>query len=273
MAVLKMLRLNRILSSHLARALARTPVWPNEVTAAGLCAGLAGALSISQGGRASMLLGVLFLHLAFILDCTDGDLARIAGRRTEFGKWFDVLCDLAIDLALWSGLFIACRLRGLEAALVPYLLACAGSVLNFFLLLRERAQDCSFHIADEKKAERRQSPFFMCLESLAHNGVSILLAYAAAWTGDPLFFLWGGALFLSALWPTRIGVNFRALGFGTLLRAVPRRDSGVQRHAVRERLAPGLGVVGQQRRKEPVDDFLGRASMVGELHAEHVDHA
>jgi phosphatidylglycerophosphate synthase len=207
------LRFNRTLSEKLAVTLAKTRVTPNAVTACSLGTGLLAALCMSSGARPAMLAGALCLHIAFVLDSSDGRLARLTSRETVFGKWFDVISDLVVEVALWTGVFLAV-LRESAEGFPPYALfwaACAGSLFNFILINWERKKGCSFHAADEKDPARRASPFFVFLESLSHNGASILLVWGGAAIADAFVFLCGGALFVTGVWVTRVTVNFRSL--------------------------------------------------------------
>ena len=210
--LIQAVRFNRTMSGVLARRLSHNSISPNTVTAAGLAMGFLGSFLISFGDARNMLFGAAALHLTFILDCADGDLARLTNRHSEFGRRFDVLCDLLVESALWSGLVFACREK-FPVTELPwiYAAAIAGTVFNFLLIRRERRVGCSFHIADEKDEKRKNSLFFAFLESLAHNGISILFAYAAALAADPFLMLVGGAVFVNGLWLIRLAVNFRAL--------------------------------------------------------------
>ncbi|GEM_PF-959941 len=187
---------------------------PNAVTAAGLVTGFLSALSFSFGTRESMFLGVVLLHAVFILDNTDGDLARLTGRHSEFGRWFDVVSDLLVDTALWTGLWTAARARGVESPELhaAYALACLGSALGFLLILRERETGASFHVADAGDDARKTNRFFVFLESLTHNGISIVPAYAMALLGRPGTFLAVASIFMNGLWIARVAANLDALG-------------------------------------------------------------
>lgn len=98
--------LNRVvfhpLSKRLARALARTPVTPNMVSALG---GLAVALAAVSYGFLSYPAGVLVgfaLHLSWhVLDGADGDLARMTGRVSPMGEFVDGLFDYLGHIAMY----------------------------------------------------------------------------------------------------------------------------------------------------------------------------
>jgi hypothetical protein len=95
------------LAWRLARALARTPVTPNQVSVVGGLFVVAAGLAYSGpewGGPAwpwSAALG-LALHLAWhVIDGADGDLARMTGRTSPRGEMVDGLCDYASHVVLY----------------------------------------------------------------------------------------------------------------------------------------------------------------------------
>jgi phosphatidylglycerophosphate synthase len=78
---------------------------PTALTLANLVLGLAAsALVVALHGRAPAALvglGALLLwHLAYALDCADGQLARVTGQTSPAGARVDVLCDVALQIAL-----------------------------------------------------------------------------------------------------------------------------------------------------------------------------
>jgi phosphatidylglycerophosphate synthase len=104
----------RALAAPIVWLLARTPVTPNQVTFAStfvMCAALAAFVGVE--GSAGLWLGVLGLELSYVLDCADGQLARVTGRTSEVGGALDFMMDelkayllvsaVALRLYLWSG--------------------------------------------------------------------------------------------------------------------------------------------------------------------------
>jgi phosphatidylglycerophosphate synthase len=77
------------LAHFLVRPLARTPVHPSRITAASLVLGLAAAWLIAQGAPRAADWGAGLFALARPLDHFDGELARVASKRTRFGYYFD----------------------------------------------------------------------------------------------------------------------------------------------------------------------------------------
>jgi phosphatidylglycerophosphate synthase len=93
--------------AHLSVAAHRLGVPPTVLTLGNLLLGLGGSVVVAaHASRMSerhiaIGLGALALwHLAYAMDCADGQLARATGRASPAGKRIDVLCDVAIQVAL-----------------------------------------------------------------------------------------------------------------------------------------------------------------------------
>lgn len=209
------LQLNRRLSERITRLLARTPVTPNFVTTLALLCGVFSGAMISFGTQSGLLQGMAWLHASFILDNCDGELARLADRRTRFGKWYDLFSDLLVDLSLWTGAYFGVRqhwmFRDFPAEAL-YAAAVAGSVIHCGIVVRERAVGCStsYH-ADGVPDARRKSLFYSMLDTVSHNGDSIFLAWVAALTLNVAGFLAVGAGYINILWLTRLVTNWGRL--------------------------------------------------------------
>ena len=84
-----------------ADALNRKGITPNQLTLAG------GALSLMAGVSFSgshLLTGSFFMALAGLCDAVDGALARISGKASKFGAFFDSTMDRFADGFFLSGL-------------------------------------------------------------------------------------------------------------------------------------------------------------------------
>lgn len=75
-------------------ALKNTPVTPNQVTFASLavCA-VAAAMFVLLTGHLWVFLAALVFELSFVLDCADGQLARVRGAASTLGHLLDFLMD------------------------------------------------------------------------------------------------------------------------------------------------------------------------------------
>ncbi len=77
--------------------LSKTGVSPNTITIIATLVGLASAAIVAMH---EIYLGVLTLFISQILDCTDGDLARMTGRVTRSGAYLDRVFDRFVDAAI-----------------------------------------------------------------------------------------------------------------------------------------------------------------------------
>ncbi len=74
---------------------------PPAVVLAGTATGLAAAVEI---GRHAFLAAALLLQLKTLLDNADGQLARLSGRITAFGRYLDSESDMLVDAAIFAAL-------------------------------------------------------------------------------------------------------------------------------------------------------------------------
>jgi len=90
------------------KAVYRLPVTPNQLTGISLLAGLAAAWFFSAGAGPALVWGGLLYLTANILDCADGQLARLKGNGTPLGRIVDGVADyvssVAVFLAIGIGL-------------------------------------------------------------------------------------------------------------------------------------------------------------------------
>jgi len=78
-----------------------TWVTPNHLTTVRLAFGLAAAAAFLPGTYGWSNLGALLLIVSNFLDHTDGELARISGKSSRIGHWYDLASDAARhDLAV-----------------------------------------------------------------------------------------------------------------------------------------------------------------------------
>ena len=88
----------------LTRALLPTPVSPNAVTLAGAVVGVTGGWLVGSAGAVGVLAGVACLVASGILDCCDGELARLRHAESRLGHVLDVAGDTLVAVALLGGI-------------------------------------------------------------------------------------------------------------------------------------------------------------------------
>jgi hypothetical protein len=107
--------------------LERTRITPNQVTFASLVVFAAAvALMIVRPGHVGLLLAVLVIELSYVLDCVDGQLARMRGTSTPVGAHLDFLMDEIKAFLLVAGAGV--RLWR-ETGAVPWLLEGLGGLV------------------------------------------------------------------------------------------------------------------------------------------------
>ena len=220
-------RVFRPLAHPLVLALARLRVPPPLVVVAAGAAGVAGAVEL---GRGSLVAAALLVQLKTLLDNADGQLARLTGRISAFGRYLDSEVDLLVNAALFAALGWTTGQPAL--ALVGFLAVTSVLSLNF------NAEQLARGGAAEPEPETRPTAFlrgiyglvyapqdrlaealvarFPALTSsrsvslLANLGMSTQLAAFSLLmaVGQPLVFAWSAlaqvALIALALLPRRV---------------------------------------------------------------------
>src|SRR2546430_12510111 len=87
----------------IVRAIASSRPNPNHLTFAGLLINIAAAILFGYGKFFS---GGLVLLFANIFDILDGKVARLTGRVTKFGAFFDSVMDRYSDIIVLLGIII-----------------------------------------------------------------------------------------------------------------------------------------------------------------------
>ncbi|SHH26740.1 CDP-alcohol phosphatidyltransferase family protein [Clostridium grantii] len=67
---------------------------PNYVTVLMIISGILGAILFSFPSNILKGLGIMFIHLWYILDCSDGEVARITKKFSKFGKEIDHMAHI-----------------------------------------------------------------------------------------------------------------------------------------------------------------------------------
>lgn len=82
-------------------AFARLRVPPPAVVLLAAATGILGAVELARG---HLVFAALLVQLKTVLDNADGQLARLTGRVTTFGRYLDSECDLLVNAALFAAL-------------------------------------------------------------------------------------------------------------------------------------------------------------------------
>ncbi|MFM0642791.1 CDP-alcohol phosphatidyltransferase family protein [Paraburkholderia bryophila] len=131
------------LARRLVTPLVNTWVTPNHLTTLRLLIGLAGALCLAHGGFAWANGGAFLIVLSNFVDHTDGELARIGGKSSRIGHFYDLACDAAVTVMLFIGMGMgvgAAHIGGLKVE-PGWLGALAGVAVALIFFLRMRIEE------------------------------------------------------------------------------------------------------------------------------------
>ncbi len=99
-------------------------VRPNHITAASLLLALGAGLLFARGDRAAALWGAVLFALARFIDHADGELARLTGRSSRLGYYFDFAVGGISTAALFVGIGVGLGGAGITW---PVLLGALGA--------------------------------------------------------------------------------------------------------------------------------------------------
>jgi phosphatidylglycerophosphate synthase len=90
----------------------RLPITPNQVTFLSMVSGLIAAHEFSLGNASAFVWAGLWYAIANVLDCADGQLARLQKSGTVFGRLVDGIADYISSLAIFGGIGIGLQMMG-----------------------------------------------------------------------------------------------------------------------------------------------------------------
>jgi hypothetical protein len=131
---LKMVEVEELFDLYIYRPLAflfvkliyRTSLTPNQITLISMLFGIAGALCIGTGD-ASVLPAAAALLIAYdVLDCSDGQLARLKQNGTRTGRILDGFADYIVSVGMYLAIAVAYAPRWEHPLLWWLLTALAG---------------------------------------------------------------------------------------------------------------------------------------------------
>jgi phosphatidylglycerophosphate synthase len=86
------------------RMLYPTPITPNQITFLSLVFGLLSVGFYVSGRSDALVWGAVFLYGKVFLDNVDGNLARVRGTSSRFGRFLDSLADFLVTVLVYVGI-------------------------------------------------------------------------------------------------------------------------------------------------------------------------
>ncbi|MDZ4856281.1 MAG: CDP-alcohol phosphatidyltransferase family protein [Nitrospirota bacterium] len=132
---------NRKVSRWFTRIFLAAGLSPNVITILATLVGLVAAAGFGVGTYSAGIVAALLFQLAAIIDCCDGEVARLTFTESPFGAWLDITMDNVVHMAIFAGIAVGSylRLAGSDGAWVPLALGSAavlGNGLSFWLVTR-----------------------------------------------------------------------------------------------------------------------------------------
>ena len=94
----------RPLAFVFVKGISSTRITPNQLTLAGILFYLAAGICISTGSIEAVFAAGFMISIGNVLDCADGQLARVKQTSSEFGRILDGIGDYVSAIALFVGI-------------------------------------------------------------------------------------------------------------------------------------------------------------------------
>ncbi len=177
-------------ANFLVRPLRNTGVTPNHITTLRLLTGLAAAGAFAVGHKSWVNWGALLFVVSNVIDHADGELARLTGKTSKWGHYYDLYSDALVQILLFVGMGYGLRDSGLGTWGLPMGIVAGLSIAVIFFL--------RMIIEDRKGKSAIEQPYFAGFEM---EDVLYLLVpvtwfgwlphfLMAAAVGSPIFALW-----------------------------------------------------------------------------------
>lgn len=188
---------NRPMGRFLSKMLIHTPVSPNMISIASIIIGVMAALFLAEGSYRWALIGALLFQVSAIVDCVDGEIARILFKESPLGKWIDLAGDQIVHISVFAGIaFGLLRNGGGKDTVWLGLSAVFGALISFGVVLRGMRQPTEAGGSLQK------------LINAATNRDFSVLVLMLAIVQKLHWFLWMAAIGSHLFWMTALGLQF-----------------------------------------------------------------
>ncbi len=103
--------IQRPLTRHASRLLVRTRVHPNHVSVLAMATGVLSGVLVATAETLWTALGGVLFFTGSLLDCVDGELARLRFQCSYLGEWLDTLADDLSTLSFLAGMTLHLHTR------------------------------------------------------------------------------------------------------------------------------------------------------------------
>jgi phosphatidylglycerophosphate synthase len=193
---------NRKVSRWFTRIFLALGASPNAITMVATVLGLLAAVGFGLGTYEAAIVAALLFQFAAVIDCCDGEVARLTFTESAFGAWLDIAMDNVVHMAIFAGIAVGAyqQTAGQAEAWIPLVLGAAavlGNASSFVLVTR--AQRIKSASGWKTPVHAAWSEFM--LKNVASRDFSVIVLIAAL-LGKLDWFLWmasAGSLVFTAL--------------------------------------------------------------------------
>jgi phosphatidylglycerophosphate synthase len=206
---------NRKVSRWFTRIFLALGASPNAITMVATVLGLLAAVGFGLGTYEAAIVAALLFQFAAVIDCCDGEVARLTFTESAFGAWLDIAMDNVVHMAIFAGIAVGAyqQTAGQAEAWIPLVLGAAavlGNASSFVLVTW--AQKIKAASGWKTPVHAAWSEFM--LKNVASRDFSVIVLIAAL-LGKLDWFLWmasAGSLVFTALmlWVIRPSARSRA---------------------------------------------------------------
>jgi 1L-myo-inositol 1-phosphate cytidylyltransferase / CDP-L-myo-inositol myo-inositolphosphotransferase len=191
---------NRQFSPWFSRWFLRVQLAPNQVTVIAFAIGLVAAFGFAHGSWFGGVVGALLLQWSAVIDCCDGEVARLTFSESTNGYYLDITCDNIVHMAVFAGIaWASYQALGQSYVLLLGGLAAFGTMMSFVVVLATR----------HGRAREPSARMDRLIDALANRDFSLILIICAL-TGTLQWFLWALAVGVNLFWLSLLGLARQA---------------------------------------------------------------
>ena len=191
--------LNRPLGRYVSKILIHAPFSPNQVSIASTLVGILSGWFFAGGYFIS---GAFLLQISAIIDCVDGDLARVLYKESRLGKWLDLVGDQFVHIAVFAGIgFGLARSDPASPALALGISAVLGVIISFAVIVRFM----------QRKSHPKSSGLKKLIDATTNRDFSLLVLLLAL-AGKLDLFLWIAGIGVHLFWIIALHSQWRDAG-------------------------------------------------------------
>ena len=195
---------NRAVSAQLSRIFLALHLSPNAITLVATAVGMLAAVFFSTGSYAAGIVGALLFQLSAIIDCCDGEVARLTFTESPFGEQLDIMTDNLVHMAIFAAIGLGAfrAYGGWNGSGVTWLpLALGGAavfanIVSLWLVTRAKAIQTRNAWRTPEQAARAE----FILKNMASRDFSVILLIFAV-IGRLDWFLCLTAIGSNLFWP------------------------------------------------------------------------